>query len=125
MIENSPEKGGLEPWFNVFMLSVGFHKRQNASFNLTNHRLVMNADVRCKNAGVRRVFNGDLSAAVIGRTGLRRKMLGALSLAPLKLILPGQTGDVYCFRAILVGYGLRRWAHCLSAGSFSNNRQRA
>ena len=76
MSENSPEKGGLEPWFNVFMLSVGFHKRQNASFNLTNHRLVMNADVRCKNAGVRRVFNGNLSAPVIGRTGLRRKMRG-------------------------------------------------
>ena len=76
MSENSPEKGGLEAWFNVFMLSVGFHKRQNASLNLTNHRLVMNADVRCKNAGVRRVFNGNLSGAVIGRTGLCRKMRG-------------------------------------------------
>ena len=76
MSEHSLEKGGLEPWFNVFMLSARFHKRQNASFNLTNHRLVMNAGVRCKNAGVRRVFNGNLSAAVIGRTGLRRKMRG-------------------------------------------------
>ena len=39
MSENSPEKGGL----NVFMFSVVFHKRQNASFNLTNQRLGMNA----------------------------------------------------------------------------------
>ena len=76
MSENSPEKGRLEPWFNVFMLSVGFHKRKNASFNLTNRRLVMNAGVRCQNAGARRVFNGNLSTTVIGRTGLRRKMRG-------------------------------------------------
>ena len=36
----------------------------------------MNAGVRCQNAGARRVFNGNLSTTVIGRTGLRRKMRG-------------------------------------------------
>ena len=101
MSENSPEKGGLEPWFNVFMFSVVFHKRQNASFNLTNHRLVMNAGVHFRNAGVRRVFNGNLSAAVIGRTGLRRKMRGYPLIGASQINSPPQRGEVCCFRAIL------------------------
>ena len=83
------------------MLSVGFHKRQNASFNLTNHRLVMNAGVLCKNAGVRRVFNGNLSVAVIGWTGLRRKMRRYPLIGASQINYPPSEGDVCCFWAIL------------------------
>ena len=93
-----------------FMLSVGFHKRQTASFNLTNHRLVMNADVRCKNAGVRRVFNGNLSAAVIGRTELHRKMRGYPLIGASQINSPPSEWDVCCFRAIL--------AHRIPRGHF-------
>ena len=98
--ESIPEKGRLEPWFNVFMLSVGFHKPKNASFNLTNHRLVMNADVRCKNAGVRRVFNWNVSAAVIGRTGLRRKMRGYPLVGASQINYPPSEGG----RLLFPGY---------------------
>ena len=59
-----------------FHAFCGVSQTQNASFNLTNRRLVMNAGVRCQNADAQRVFNGNLSTTVIGRTGLRRKMRG-------------------------------------------------
>ena len=106
MSENKPEKAKLEPWFNVFMVSVGFHKRQNASFNLTNHRLVMNADVRCKTAGVRRVLNGNLSTAVIGRTGLRRKMRGYPLIGAFQINYPPSEGGRLLFPGYFGSYDI-------------------